>query len=85
MKGVGVTYDLRGRRILVIGASSGVGREVGRLASRAGARVAFAARRKELLDAAVAEAGDGAIAVRCDVTASDCAHSGVPIRALSWS
>jgi NAD(P)-dependent dehydrogenase (short-subunit alcohol dehydrogenase family) len=70
---VGVQYDLGGRRVLVIGGSSGVGREVGLAASRAGARVAFAARRGELLDAAVAEAGNGAIAVRCDVTASDCA------------
>src|SRR5258705_13945299 len=70
---MGVQYDLRGRRILVIGGSSGVGRGVGLLASRAGARVGFAARRRELLDAAVVEAGNGAIAVRCDVTASDCA------------
>jgi NAD(P)-dependent dehydrogenase (short-subunit alcohol dehydrogenase family) len=70
---MGVQYDLSGRRILVIGGSSGVGREVGLLASRAGARVAFAARRRELLDTAVAQAGNGAIAVRCDVTASDCA------------
>jgi len=73
---VGVQYDLSGRRILVIGGSSGVGREVGLAASRAGARVAFAARRRELLDRAVAEASDGAIAVRCDVTAAgDCARA----------
>ena len=71
-----VTYDLAGQRILVIGASSGVGREVGIAASRAGARVAFAARRGDRLDAAVAEAGAGARAVRCDVTAaSDCARA----------
>ena len=70
---MGVQYDLGGRRILVIGGSSGVGREVGLAASRAGARVAFAARRRELLDAAVDEAGNGAIAVQCDVTSPDCA------------
>ena len=70
-----VTYDLKGRRILVIGGSSGVGREVGFAASRAGARVAFAARRGELLERAANDAGNGAIAVRCDVTASeDCAR-----------
>ena len=66
-----VQYDLRGRRVLVIGGSSGVGREVGLLASRAGARVAFAARRRERLESAVAEAGAGAIAMPCDVTAPD--------------
>ena len=68
---MGVQYDLSGRRILVIGGSSGVGREVGLLASRAGARVAFAARRRERLETAVAEAGAGAIAMPCDVTAPD--------------
>jgi NAD(P)-dependent dehydrogenase (short-subunit alcohol dehydrogenase family) len=72
VKGVGIQYDLGGRRVLVIGGSSGVGRAVGLAASRAGARVAFAARRRELLETAVAEAGNGAIAVPCDVTASDC-------------
>ncbi len=68
---MGVQYDLGGRRILIIGGSSGVGREVGLAASRAGARVAFAARRKDLLDGAVVLAGNGAVAVRCDVTAPD--------------
>jgi NAD(P)-dependent dehydrogenase (short-subunit alcohol dehydrogenase family) len=72
---MGVQYDLSGRRVLVIGASSGVGREVGLLASRAGARVAFAARRRELLEAAVAEAGNDAIPVCCDVTSPDCARA----------
>ena len=72
---MGVQYDLSGRRVLVIGGSSGVGREVGLAASRAGARVAFAARRRELLDGAVAEAGDRAVAVECDVTAPDCARA----------
>src|SRR5262249_58281085 len=56
---VGVQYDLGGRRILVIGGSSGVGREVGLAASRAGARVAFAARRRDLLDQAAEEARNG--------------------------
>jgi NAD(P)-dependent dehydrogenase (short-subunit alcohol dehydrogenase family) len=73
---MGVQYDLSGRRVLVIGASSGVGREVGLAASRAGARVAFAARRRDLLDGAAAEAGSGALAVACDVcTPDDCARA----------
>src|SRR5262245_5294486 len=61
-----VALDLADRRLLVVGASSGVGRAVGALASRAGARVAFAARRKERLEEAAA-AAPGAIAVVCDV------------------
>ncbi len=56
------------QRILVVGASSGIGREVGLTAARAGARVAFAGRRLALLEAAVKKAGAGALAVRCDVT-----------------
>jgi NAD(P)-dependent dehydrogenase (short-subunit alcohol dehydrogenase family) len=73
---VAVAYDLSGQRILVIGASSGVGREVGLAASRAGARVAYAARRRDRLEATVAEAGRSACAVRCDVTMpGDCARA----------
>ncbi|HKA14903.1 MAG TPA: SDR family oxidoreductase [Myxococcota bacterium] len=72
---MGVQYDLGGRRILVIGGSSGVGREVGLAASRAGARVAFAARRRDLLDQAAKEAGNGALAVECDVSAPECARA----------
>ena len=68
-----ISHDLGGRRILVMGASSGLGRAVGIAASRAGARVAFAARRRELLEEAVREAAGEALAVRCDVTSSgDC-------------
>jgi NAD(P)-dependent dehydrogenase (short-subunit alcohol dehydrogenase family) len=58
---------LAGRRILVVGASSGIGRAVGLAAARAGARVAFAARRLPELERAAGEAGDAALAVRCDV------------------
>lgn len=68
-----ISFDLSGRRVLVLGASSGVGRAVGLRASAAGARVAFAARRLERLEAAGREAGAGAIAVRCDVRdAAEC-------------
>ena len=71
-----VRVDLEGKRLLVVGASSGVGRAVGARAGEAGARVAFAARRFERLEEAVAEAPVGAIAVRCDVrSADDCARA----------
>ena len=63
-----VALDLSGRRILAVGASSGIGRAVARLAHAAGARVALAARRKDRLDSLAAELGDGALPIVCDVT-----------------
>ena len=79
-----VSYDLTGMRLLVMGASSGVGREVGQMACRAGARVAFAARRREKLDEAVARAEGEALAVACDTTVSaDCQRAvGEVVKAL---
>jgi len=62
-----VSLDLSGRRVLVVGASSGVGRALGLHAARAGARVAFAARRVERCAEAAREAGSEALALRCDV------------------
>ncbi|MEE3330809.1 MAG: SDR family oxidoreductase [Myxococcota bacterium] len=58
---------LQGRRILVVGASSGLGRAAAAAAAAEGARVAFAARRLDRLEEAAAEAGGDCIAVRCDV------------------
>jgi len=46
-------------RVLVVGASSGVGRAIAQRFVRAGAEVAFSARRAENLDDAIAEAGGG--------------------------
>lgn len=47
------------RRILVVGASSGIGAAVARSALLAGARVAVAARRRERLEALLREVGGG--------------------------
>jgi NADP-dependent 3-hydroxy acid dehydrogenase YdfG len=55
-------------RVVVVGASSGLGRCLGVGLAQRGAQVALLARRKERLDEAVAEAGQAAVAVRCDVT-----------------
>ncbi|MBO0730173.1 MAG: SDR family oxidoreductase [Acidimicrobiaceae bacterium] len=52
--------------MLVVGASSGIGREVAKMAVGRGAQVAFAARRLSRLEEAVAEAGGG-LAIECDV------------------
>jgi NAD(P)-dependent dehydrogenase (short-subunit alcohol dehydrogenase family) len=59
--------DLQGARVLVVGASSGIGREVGVQLGTSGARVVLAARRAERLADAVVEIGGDASSVVCDV------------------
>jgi NAD(P)-dependent dehydrogenase (short-subunit alcohol dehydrogenase family) len=59
--------ELDGSRVLIIGASSGIGRSLGLQAAAAGARVAFAARRRELVESAAAGAGNGSVGLVCDV------------------
>lgn len=59
---------LLGRKILITGASGGLGERFARLCVAAGAQVALAARRTNRLDAIVASLGEGrAIAIRMDV------------------
>lgn len=55
-------------RIVVVGASSGLGRSIGVGLGQRGERVALLARRRDRLEAAAAEAGNGALAIACDVT-----------------
>src|ERR1700759_2736890 len=57
-----------GRRVLLIGASAGIGRVVGQTLSAHGAHVAFAARRRELCEEAAKEATGAAVGLACDVT-----------------
>lgn len=59
---------LAGRRVLVVGASTGIGRVIGGRLCAAGAQVAFAARRGEVCEEAAREAGGVAIGLSCDVT-----------------
>jgi NADP-dependent 3-hydroxy acid dehydrogenase YdfG len=61
--------DLTGARLLVVGASSGIGRAVGLAALDRGAHVAFAARRLDRLESIVDESphGDRAHAIELDV------------------
>lgn len=54
-------------RVVVVGASSGIGRCVGIGLVRQGYEVALLGRRTDRLDDAVSEAGAGAVAVTCDV------------------
>jgi NAD(P)-dependent dehydrogenase (short-subunit alcohol dehydrogenase family) len=60
-----------GRRVLIVGASSGIGRGIATTLSAAGASIAIAARRKDRLDEVVAERPSKAIGITCDVTDPD--------------
>ena len=62
--------DLKGARVLVVGASAGIGRAVAQEATRQGASVVFSARRAGLLEAAVEEVGAGT-AISADVRDPD--------------
>jgi NAD(P)-dependent dehydrogenase (short-subunit alcohol dehydrogenase family) len=57
-----------GKKVVVVGASSGIGRAMGLGLAKRGSQVAFLARRLERLEKAAAEAGDGCVAIACDVT-----------------
>lgn len=58
-------------RIVVVGASTGLGRCLGIGLAKRGAQVALLARRRDLLETAAEEAGEGAVAVTCDVNDDD--------------
>src|SRR6516164_8517779 len=60
--------DLDGRRVLLTGASSGIGEATCRSLVECGATVAMLARRKERLDALSNELGQQAIGIQSDVT-----------------
>jgi NAD(P)-dependent dehydrogenase (short-subunit alcohol dehydrogenase family) len=68
------SIDLNGKRILLTGASSGIGESAAEEFARRGATVAVAARRKDLLEALVGrieDEGGTAIAMPCDLSDLD--------------
>jgi NAD(P)-dependent dehydrogenase (short-subunit alcohol dehydrogenase family) len=67
--------DLDGARILVVGASSGVGRGVATSAGLAGAAIAAVGRRTALLNSTIAAAGGGTAIVADISKADDCARA----------
>lgn len=66
-----ISVDLSGRRVLVTGASSGIGELTCRALVRCGASVAMLARRNDRLTALGAELGERATGIPCDVTDLD--------------
>jgi NAD(P)-dependent dehydrogenase (short-subunit alcohol dehydrogenase family) len=69
--------ELTGRRILVVGASKGIGRGVSLRLDREGARLAVAARSLDLLDALASECQGEVVALPCDVTVGDSCREAV--------
>ncbi|MEB3983613.1 SDR family oxidoreductase [Mycobacterium sp. 663a-19] len=66
--------DMNGKRVLLTGASSGIGEAGAELFARHGATVVAVARRKELLDAVanrITAAGGTALAMPCDLSDMD--------------
>src|SRR5579862_7087127 len=61
------------QKILIIGATSGIGRELARLYASAGHRVGATGRRQELLDSLQAEYPDHILTANGDATAPDAA------------
>src|SRR5580693_8255498 len=67
-------FDLHGKRALVTGASTGIGKKVALAYVQAGAEVAIAARHSEVLEETAAEltaAGGKVVPICCDVTQPD--------------
>jgi clavulanate-9-aldehyde reducatase len=68
---------LRDRRILVTGASAGIGAAVARASVEAGARVALLARRRDRLAEVAGPLGSAAVSVPCDITDGDAVRAAV--------
>ncbi|HSS10600.1 MAG TPA: SDR family oxidoreductase [Acidimicrobiales bacterium] len=62
---------LDGKRVLVIGASSGLGYAIAMATAKEGARVALSARRTDLIETAAKQAGNDAVALTGDVSDGD--------------
>ena len=63
-----MSWDLRGRTVLVTGAARGIGAETARRAAAAGANVALVGLEPEELERVAAQCGANAAAFECDVT-----------------
>ncbi|HSG91590.1 MAG TPA: SDR family oxidoreductase [Pseudomonadales bacterium] len=63
MSSIPISFDLAGRRVAVVGGSSGIGLECVRLAAEAGAQVAAGGRSAERRTAAAASLGDAGASV----------------------
>jgi NAD(P)-dependent dehydrogenase (short-subunit alcohol dehydrogenase family) len=63
-----MTWDLRGKTVLITGAARGIGAETARRAAAAGANVALVGLEPEELERVAAQCGSNTAAFECDVT-----------------
>src|SRR5919112_494259 len=63
-----MTWDLRGKTVLITGAARGIGAETARRASAVGANLALVGLEPEELARVAAQCGPGAAHFECDVT-----------------
>jgi 3-oxoacyl-[acyl-carrier protein] reductase len=73
-----------GKVAIVTGASTGLGPVMAKMLADEGARVVLAARRRDLVEAAAAEIGQAAIAVRADVTREEDVEAMVEAAMHRW-
>ena len=73
-----------GKVAIVTGASTGLGPVMSHMLAAEGARVVMAARRIELVEAAAAEIGDSALALRADVTKEEDVAAMVDAAMARW-
>ena len=66
--GFAMTWDLRGKTVLITGAARGIGAETARRAAAGGANVALVGLEPEELQRVAAQCGTNAAAFECDVT-----------------
>jgi short-subunit dehydrogenase len=79
--------ELRGKAVLVTGASAGIGAATAREFARAGARVGLLARRRDRLETLareIAMAGGEALVLPADVSDPDAVHSAVADLLAKW-
>jgi NAD(P)-dependent dehydrogenase (short-subunit alcohol dehydrogenase family) len=67
-----IIEGLAGKRVVVVGASAGIGRSAAQCLIRSGANVVVSARRAERLESLVAEAGGGYVAAADICTVEEC-------------
>jgi NAD(P)-dependent dehydrogenase (short-subunit alcohol dehydrogenase family) len=70
-------WDMTGKRVLVTGASSGLGRSFAAMLAGQGARVAAAARRADALETLAAEGGGAVLPVPMDVADGESVRAGM--------
>jgi NAD(P)-dependent dehydrogenase (short-subunit alcohol dehydrogenase family) len=77
------SIDLHGRNVVVVGASSGIGRAIAAELTTMGATVGWCGRRAELLDEAIAAAGGTGVSLPADIaTEAGCASIAATAREM---